>query len=97
MYICLEGDGIVPERDIIGIFDLDNVSFSYLTREYLAAAEKSGRIENFAYELPRTLIMTQEKDYLSSLVVPKVLARRIAQRAGIDGLEPGTETEIETE
>ena len=43
MYLHLGQNGIVPERRIIGIFDLDKCSTSKRTREYLADAEKRGR------------------------------------------------------
>ena len=33
---------ILPDRRIIGIFDLDKCSYGRRTREYLAAAEKEG-------------------------------------------------------
>ena len=40
MYLHLGQNEIVPERRVIGIFDLDKCSYEKRTREYLSAAEK---------------------------------------------------------
>ena len=40
-YLYLGGNEAVEDTDIVGIFDLDNASWSILTRRYLSAAEKS--------------------------------------------------------
>ena len=58
MYLHLGQDTIVRERDIIGIFDLDNTTVSAHTRRYLAAAEKAGCVVNVTQELPKTFVVT---------------------------------------
>ena len=45
MYLHLGQSVVVPYRDIIGLFDLDNASSSHLTRKFLERAEKEGRVE----------------------------------------------------
>lgn len=77
MYLILGRDEIVPEEDVIGVFDLDNVSWSRRTREYLASGEKSGRVENLSDGLPRSLIVTTNTDYLSQLTPNRIANRRI--------------------
>lgn len=42
MYLHLGQSVVVPDRDIIGIFDLDNASYSHLTRGFLERAEREG-------------------------------------------------------
>ena len=42
MYLHIGQNEIIPDRRIIGIFDLDKCSYGKRTREYLAAAEKEG-------------------------------------------------------
>ena len=44
MYLSVGKTCMIPEDHIIGIFDLDTSSQSYLTREFLAAAEKGGSV-----------------------------------------------------
>ena len=42
MYLHIGQNEILPEKRIIGIFDLDKCSYEKRTRDYLAAAEKEG-------------------------------------------------------
>lgn len=64
MYLIVGRDSVIPEDDVIGIFDLDNASWSKRTRDYLALREREGKIANMSDGLPRTLIVTDEQDYL---------------------------------
>ena len=72
MYLHLGQAVVVPERDIIGIFDLDNASWSPRTRRFLERAEKEGRVVNAASDLPKSFVLRQKRDgtnvvYLSQL------------------------------
>ena len=58
MYLHLGQESIVRTRDILGIFDLDTASLSRHTRDYLAAAEKAGRVVTVTGELPKSFILT---------------------------------------
>lgn len=59
-------------KDIVGIFDLENTSISKHTKDYLAAAEKLGRVVYTTYELPKSFVVCfnsdlEEKVYISQL------------------------------
>lgn len=45
---------------IIGIFDLDNASYSKHTRKFLQDAEENGSVISVSDELPKAFILTQE-------------------------------------
>jgi len=78
MYLILSREDLIPEDEVLGIFDLDNASWSYLTREYLARGEKKGRVKNVTEGgLPRSLVVTAEYDYLSQLTANRIASRRI--------------------
>ena len=47
------------DRNIIGIFDLDNTSTSRRTREFLDAAEKNGEVVP-CDDLPKSFVLTSE-------------------------------------
>jgi len=70
---------VVPEADVIGIFDLDNTTGSHITRRFLGDAEKAGCVINVSDELPRSFIVTgRDRDitvYLSQLS-PQTLLKR---------------------
>ena len=61
MYLHLGQDVAVKQDTILGIFDLENSTISPITRQYLAAAEKAGRVVNVSMELPKTFIVCCEK------------------------------------
>lgn len=71
MYLHLGGETVVRTEDILSICDLDNASYSRNTRDFLARAEKEGRVVSASEELPKSFVVTQETDghrvYLSQL------------------------------
>ena len=62
MYISLGKNTFLTEEEIIGVFDLDITSQSYLTREFLSAAEKRGTVRNVAEDLPNAFVLCGEKE-----------------------------------
>ncbi|MCL2819662.1 MAG: DUF370 domain-containing protein [Oscillospiraceae bacterium] len=84
MYLHLGQNVVIPESDIIGIFDLDNTTGSYITKNFLSDAEKAGRVINVSDELPRSFIVSgNEKErtiYLSQLSPQTLLKRTEAMR-----------------
>jgi len=79
MYLHLGQNVVVPETDVIGIFDLDNTTGSIITRKFLSDAERNGCVVNVSDELPRSFVVSgKDKDitiYLSQLS-PQTLNRR---------------------
>lgn len=59
MYLSIGNDLAVRESSIIGIFDMDNTSTSARTRDFLAKAEKQGRVIP-CDDLPKSFIITAE-------------------------------------
>ena len=43
MYLSIGKNTVIRDDELIGIFDLDNCSQSFLTREFLSAAERQVR------------------------------------------------------
>ncbi len=78
MYLFLGQNTVIHEKDIVGIFDLDNTSQSYLTREYLGRAEKAGQVKNIAEDIPKSFVVSSGDDnsvYLSQLASSTLLKR----------------------
>ena len=59
MYLNIGNDMSVRDRNIIGIFDMDNTSTSKRTREFLARAEKEGQVVP-CDDLPKSFVLTAE-------------------------------------
>ena len=80
MYLHLGQSAVVPHREILGIFDLDNASWAYKTREFLERAEREGRTIWLTEDLPRSFILAGGKEglpkvYMSPLTAATILGR----------------------
>ncbi len=60
MYIPIGLDLSVRDRAVIGVFDLDNTSWSKRTREFLQHAEEHGEIVEATDSLPKSFVLTHE-------------------------------------
>ena len=60
MYLSIGSDMAVRDQSIIGIFDLDNASYSKHTRAFLRKAEASGQVVAVTDELPKAFVLTRE-------------------------------------
>ena len=79
MYLHLGQNEIVPDRRVIGIFDLDKCSYSKRTRDYLAAADKEGVVLDVSGDIPKSFVVCCEKGkktvYLSQMASATLLRR----------------------
>ena len=79
MYLHLGQSTVVKTESIIGIFDLDTATVAKPTRDFLANAEKQGRVINVTYELPKSFIVCEEESgimvYISQLSTTTLLKR----------------------
>lgn len=64
MYLPIGNDMAVRDRNVIGIFDLDNTTVTERGREFLANAEKEGHIVPWdarsPEDLPTSFVLTVE-------------------------------------
>ncbi len=79
MYIHLGNNKNIREKDIIGIFDMDNATMSKTTQKFLNKAQKEGRLITTVDEIPKSLILTKDKVYMSQLA-PKSLYGRLTRK-----------------
>ena len=77
MYLYLGNDAVIAQGDIIGIFDLDNASWSIHTRRFLSGAEKSGRLTNAAEDIPKSFVVSAEDTVILTQPNTAVLVRRL--------------------
>ena len=87
MYLHLGQSVVIPDRDILGIFDLDNASWAFKTREFLERAEAEGRAIWLADDLPRSFVLADSRwgepvVYISSLSSGTLAGR--AERGGFE-------------
>jgi len=60
MYLHLGQSVVVPEEEVIGIFDLDNTTGSHITRKFLSDAQRDGRVIAVTEDLPKSFIVCSE-------------------------------------
>ena len=65
---------------VIGIFDIDSSTTSYTTREFLRASEKKKILVSLSKDIPRSIIITDDKVYLSG-ISSKTLRSRLENSA----------------
>ncbi len=71
MYIEIGQDTVITDKNILGIFDLDNTTVSKATREYINTASKKGECITVSLEeLPKSFIVTVEKDERKIYISP---------------------------
>jgi len=84
MYLHLGQNVVVPECDIIGVFDLDNTTGSRITRVFLNESEKAGRVISVSEELPRSFVVCCLAQYTSHGAASAVARYDSAECAGME-------------
>jgi len=87
MYLYLGQSVVIPSGDILGIFDLDNASWAYKTREFLERAEQEGRAIWLTEDLPRSIILTDSRWGEPVIYLSPLSSATLAERAERNGLE----------
>lgn len=82
VYLHIGNNYSVDVREIIGIFDMDNTTFTGCTKKLLDNAEKNRKIFLATYELPKTFIITSDKIYISQLSA-STLRKRLKNGGGL--------------
>ena len=71
MFLHLGENVVVPIKDIIGIFDLQNTMYSSDTIQFLRLAEEDGFVQRITEEQPKSFIIAEvnnkSKVYLSPI------------------------------
>ena len=81
MYLHLGQGVVVPYRDVLALFDLDNTSASHLTRRFLERAEQAGQVVNVAEDLPKSFVLCRPAGGEATVSLP-VVHRHAAPAGG---------------
>lgn len=87
MYLHLGQSVMVPHGDLIGIFDLDNTTWSFRTRRFLERAEREGRVETVGDDLPRSFVLAQGRGEGPTVYLTPLSPAALAVRAGKNSFE----------
>lgn len=83
MYVYLGGDAAVEKERIVGLFEMDNTSWSYLTREFLSRAEREGRVTAAGEDIPRSFVLCTDKKVILTQPSTAALVRRLEDQEKI--------------
>lgn len=76
MYIHLGEKTVINDREIIGIFDIENTTISKITRDYLSKNEKKKNVYYVSADLPRSFIVCEGRRIFVSHLSPGTVAKR---------------------
>ena len=81
MYLHVGQSVLVPFESVLGVFDLDNSSWSHRTRSFLDRAEKEGRVVNAASDLPKSFVLRYQGDGSSTVYLSQLSPATLKGRA----------------
>ena len=87
MYLHLGQSVVIPDGDILGIFDLDNASWAFKTREFLERAEAEGRAIWLTEDLPRSFILADSRWGEPIVYISPLSSATLTGRAEWGGIE----------
>lgn len=67
MFLFIGGDKTIRSQKLIGIFNIEECSVSRITADYLACCQKTGKISEVSFDLPKSFVVTDNKTYLSNV------------------------------
>ncbi len=80
MYSDLGQNLILPDSTLVGIFDLDNTTWSFRTRRFLDQAEAEGRVTALGVDLPRSFLITQEGQQPAQVYITSLSTAALQRR-----------------
>ncbi len=81
MYLHLGQEVVVRQRDIIGVFDIENTTVSGNTRQFLSHAEKKKQVDYVTYDLPKSFTVCCEPKGRQRVIVSPIAPRTLKKRA----------------
>ncbi len=77
MYIHLGEKTVINDREIIGIFDIENTTVSKITRDYLSKNEKKKNVYYVSADLPRSFVVCEGRRIFVSHLSSGTIGARV--------------------
>lgn len=81
MYLHIGQETVVPMREIVGIFDMENTTISKNTRSFLNDAQRSGRVITVGDDLPKSFVVCQRGDEPPTVYISQISCATLLKRA----------------
>ena len=90
MYLHVGNNQNIRIRDIIGIFDADTATVSAVTKKYVNAANREGRVQFASEEIPKSFVLYHDRrkkccGICFSQLSTASLCGRVEQFGGFEG------------
>ena len=86
MYLHLGQSVMVKKESILGLFDLDNTTWSHRTRRFLEQAEREGRMVVVGDDLPKSFVLCQEGEGPVTVYITQLNTATLLRRAESDSV-----------
>ena len=80
MFLHLGNDVLINTKNLIGIFDIEKSSISKFTKEFLGNVEKTKRIVNVSYEMPKSFIVCLDEDFNETVYISQISTATLKKR-----------------
>ena len=84
MYIHIGNNCVIKDKEIIGVFDIENTTISKKTRDFLNFAEKNNGIKNISTDIPRSFVVCNNNKkttvFLSQLTTSTIFKRKLKNK-----------------
>ena len=80
-YLHIGQNVMIPDRRIIGIFDLDNTSTSKHTRAFLKGAEAESVVVDACEDIPRSFLVCDHPYHKQIVYLSQLNSQTLAKRA----------------
>ena len=91
-YLHIGQNVMIPDRRIIGIFDLDNTSTSKHPRAFLRTAEEDSVVVNACDDIPRSFLVCDHPYHKQIIYISQLNSQTLLKRA-----EEAVSTQVEGE
>ena len=75
MFLHLGQSVMISHKEIVGIFDLDNTTYNVRAADFINRADKEGRVQLCTDDLPKSVVVTKKRVYLSQFSSSTLLKR----------------------
>jgi hypothetical protein len=83
VFLHLGENVVVPVKDVIGIFDLQNTMYSSDTIQFLRLAEEDGFVERISKEKPKSFVIA-EVDKKSKIYLSPISSSTLTKRTDVE-------------
>ena len=87
MYLHIGQNELLPERRIIGIFDLDKASYGRRAMEFLTRAEKEGIVLDISGDIPKSFVVCDHPYHPQIIYLSQLSSTTLQRRAESGKLE----------